>query len=251
MTSSDPRLPAPLPTDHPHLSAARLRLRRTQWAWAALCAAVGGLSLIVALRLGGQTPLIIAAVPWLTSGALLAFSSQPAALALVAAQFALSLVLLLPGAAAAFGPDPVAAVFGASGVEAALIGLIRAVLAVTAWSQFHFYRILYGTASSSGLDPRLPAIPEVVPNRSNAFGSASRTLGAVALLIALAAFGLAGNDLGLYALGAGHATSVLAIGLGLGAAFSPTTQRTSALTGIALGGAAFLAAVAAGRFLIS
>jgi hypothetical protein len=250
MTASNPRIP-PLPTDHPHLRAARQRLRRTQWTWAILCTTVGGLSLIVALRLGGEIQLIIAAVPWLASGALLGFGSQPAALALVAAQFALSLVLLLPGAAAAFGADPVAAVFGATGVEAAFIGLIRAVLAVTAWSQFHFYRILYGTASSSGLDPRLPAIPEVVPNRSNSFAAASRALGALALLAALSAFGLAGNDLGLYALGAGHAMSVLAMGLGLGAAFSPTTQRPSALTGIALGGLAFLAAVAAGRFLIS
>jgi hypothetical protein len=212
---------------------------------------VGGLCLIVALRLGGPSQWILAAVPWLTSGALLAFGSQPAALALVAAQFALSLILLLPGAAAAFGPDPVAAVFGATGVEAALIGLIRAALGVTAWSQFHFYRILYGTASSSGLDPRLPAIPEVVPNRSDSFAAASRALGALALLVALAAFGLAGNALGLYALGAGHAVSVLAIGLGLGAAFSPTTKRPSALTGIALGGLAFLAAVVAGRFLVS
>jgi hypothetical protein len=211
---------------------------------------VAALSLAAAIRLGGQAQLAVAAVPWVVTGGLLALSAQPAALALVSTQLALSLTALLPGAAAAFGPDPLATVFGATGVEAVLIGLIRAVLAVTAWSQFHFYRILYGTASSSGLDPRLPAVPEVVPNRSDAFASASRVLGGSALIVALAALALSGSDASLVALGSAHGMSVLAIGMGLGAAFSPTSRRPSALTGIALGGAAFLAAVAASRFLI-
>jgi hypothetical protein len=194
--------------------------------------------------------LVIAGIPWLLTALLLALSVQPALLALVAAQLAFSAALLIPSAAAAFGPDPVALTFGATGVEAVLSAFIRAILAVTAWSQFLFYRMLYGTATASGLDSSLPPVPEVVPNRSDSFAAGARALGGAALVTVLAALALMRSDVGLPALGVGHGMAVYAIGLGVGAAFSPTTRRAAALTGIALGSLAFLAAAAAGRFLL-
>ena len=251
MTNRASGEPPPLPVDHPQLQAARLRLRRTQWAWSALSFALAALSLVASLRLGFHPQLAIAGAPWLVTAFLLASSTQPALLGLVAAQLVFSLTLLLPGAAAAFGPDPVATVFGVTGIEAVFTGVIRVVLAITAWSQFFFYRMLYGTAAASGLDRRLPSVPEVVPNRSDTFASAGRALGALAVLAVLAALVFSQTGLALPALAAGHAMAIYAMGLGIGAAFSPTTRRGAALTGMALGGVAFLAAVAAGRFLVA
>jgi len=242
---------APLPVDHPHLQAARLRLRRSEWAWSALCFALAALALVVSLRSGGQPISVIAGTPWLATALLLASSTQPALLALLAAQLAFSLALLLPGATAVFGPDPVATVFGATGVEVILTGVIRVVLAVTAWSQFSFYRMLYGTAGASGLEHGLPAIPEVVPNRSDAFARAALALGAIAILGVMASFAFSRSGLGAPVLAAGHSLAIYAMGLGLGAAFSPTTRRGLALIGTALGGLAFLGAVAASRFLVA
>jgi hypothetical protein len=199
--------------------------------------------------MGGQAQLAAAAIPWLVTAALLAASAQPALLALLAAQLAFSLILLLPGAADAFGADPVTLTFGATGVEAILFALVRGGLALTAWSQFLFYRMLYGTAMASGLDPRLPAVPEVVPNRSDTFAVAGRAMGALSLLVVLASLSLRGPGAALPVLTVGHATAVYAIGLGVGSAFSPTGRRAAALTGVILGSLAFLGSVAAGRFL--
>jgi hypothetical protein len=237
--------------DHPHLQAARLRLRRSEWAWSALCFALAALALVISFRPGGHPISAIAGAPWLATALLLAFSAQPALLALLAAQLAFSLALLLPGATAIFGPDPVATIFGATGVEAVFTGVIRVVLAVTAWSQFSFYRMLYGTAAASGLERGLPPIPEVVPNRSDAFARAALSLGAIAVVGVTASFAFSRSGLGAPALAAGHSLAIYAIGLGLGAAFSPTTRRGSALAGTALGGLAFLGAVAASRFLVA
>jgi len=251
MTEPKRRSPPPLPLDHPQLQAARARLRRSRWAWSILAFALGALSLGASIRMGGQLQSAVAGLPWLLTALLLAFSSQPALLALVAAQLVFGLTLLLPGAAEAFGADPVTLTFGATGVEAALFALIRGALAVTAWSQFLFYRMLYGTAMASGLDPRLPAVPEVELNRSDTFAVAGRALGGTALIVVLAALPLRGTGLELPALAAGHAMAIYAIGLGLGAAFSPTTRRPAALAGIALASLGFLASVAAGRFLVA
>ena len=231
-------MPAILSPADPHLQAAVGRLRRTQWAWAALLAALAVLALAGA-RSGVQP---LAALQWAISAALLALAPQPALLALVAMQWGLSLAALTPAAAAALGPDPLGLVFGGGTVELLALAGVRLLLAVAAWNQFLFYRMLYGTAQASGLDPALPPVPEVVPNHSDRLALSSAVLGALGLLAAWggAALAPAAWTIGVRTLAV--AAAAFALGLGLGAAFSPTRRRGAALAGAGLGALAFLSA---------
>ena len=156
-------MPPSLEADNPNLQAAARRLRRVQWTWAALFLAMGVMTLIEAFRSGTQAGQLIVGTAWFLGALLLAVAAQPALLAMVAVTLVLTLILLLP-AGGPLGPDPLAAVLGSSPVEAWASAVVRVILALTAWNQFLFYRMLYGTASAAGLGPDLPAIPEVVPN---------------------------------------------------------------------------------------
>lgn len=231
-------MPATLSPADPNLQAAVGRLRRTQWAWAALLAALAALALASAPS--GVHPL--SALPWAAAAVLLALGPQPALLALVALLWALSLAALTPAARAALGPDPLGLIFGGGGIELVALAGVRLLLAVAAWNQFLFYRMLYGTAQASGLDPALPIVPEVVRNRSDSLALASMALGGLGLLSAWvgAAMLPASASAGARALGAGAAA--FALGLGMGAAFSPTRRRGAALAGAGLGALAFLSA---------
>jgi hypothetical protein len=88
---------------------------------------------------------------------------------------------------------------------------------------------------------RLPPIPEVVPNqtrRLTAYAWAGSVAGGLCLALSPAleeAEALRSAALGL---------AMLAIGLGIGVAFSPTRHRGAALAAVVAGGFVFTAAVA-------
>ena len=232
-----------LTSEHPNLRHAATRLRRTLWIWAALAA---GMGLITAAPAGGAE--LVPALGWLAAAALMALFAQPVLLALTAVQWALSLVAWIPGVASVTGGDALTMLLQPGAFESVGLAIVRVLLAITAWNQFLFYRMLYGTGRAAGLDPNLPPIPEVVANRTDAWALASRLLGGVALVAALAALGLS-TPSRLTVIQAGLLLASLALGLGLGAAFSPTTRRGAALLGAGFGGVSFVLALAAGAAL--
>jgi hypothetical protein len=228
--------------DHPNLQLAAQRLRRILWTWAALFA---GMGLLAFFRAGPDR--LAQALPWLAAAALLAISRQPALLALAAVIWGLSMVGTLPQPSGAPLPDPLSSLLGEGVIERLALVLARVLLMITAWNQFMFYRLLYGSAGASGLDPELPPIPEVIENRSDRLAWVARLIGVLALAFTLLALPLAGSGLRLASLDLALGGAWFAIGLGAGAAFSPTRQRRIALTGGTLGVAAFLLAVTLGR----
>jgi hypothetical protein len=120
---------------------------------------------------------------------------------------------------------------------------------ITAWNQFLFYRMLYGTASATGLEADALAIPEVVPNRTDGIARAAQLFGYLTVLLVLMAIALRDSPLDRSLLGVAFTTTSLAVGLGLGAAFSPTLRRGEALRGVAVGAVGFLMALLSGRVL--
>lgn len=234
---------APLSPEHPHLRQAAGRLRRTLWVWAALSA---GMGLLAASPAGGGT--LIPALAWLTAAALLALTPQPVLLALAAGQWALSLLAWIPGVGAATGADPLSTLLQPGAFESIGLAVVRLLLAATAWNQFLFYRMLYGTGKAAGLNRELPPIPEVIPNRSDRWALVSRAAGAAALIAGLASFAL-GPPIRPLTIQSGLALASLALGLGLGAAFSPTSRRGAALLGTGLAAMAVIVALAAGTRL--
>jgi hypothetical protein len=233
-------MPTELTSEHPNLRQAATRLRRTLWIWAALAA---GMGLLTAAPAGGGE--LVPAIGWLVAAVLMALFAQPVLLALTAVQWALSLVAWIPGVARIAGSDALTTLLQPGAFESIGLAIVRVLLAVTAWNQFLFYRMLYGTGRAAGLDPNLPPIPEVVPNRTDAWALASRLFGGAAIVAALAALGLS-TAARLIVIQAGLLLASLALGLGLGAAFSPTTRRGAALLGAGLGGVGFVLALAVG-----
>jgi hypothetical protein len=149
------------------------------------------------------------------------------------------LINLVPGSEAALGANPLAASLGSEPLEILGYGVIQAIMMVTAWNQFMFYRMLYGTQAATGLDPDSPLIPEVIPNRADGMAWSARLLGVASLIAAISAIPLARTSGSAWAVEAGMGLSVFAIGLGLGSAFSPTRKRSLALMGIVLGAVGF------------
>ena len=240
-----PEGPLELSVDHPNLRLAATRLQRLQWIWGAL---FGGMAVLAWFTVGDVYPL--AALPWLAAALLLAFLLQPALLALVALLWGLSLVALIPGMATVFGPDPISEVFSGGTIETVGRAVVRVLLAGVAWNQFLFYRMLYGTKRMVGLDSDLPDIPEVVDNRSDALAVASSVLGAAGAVATLLSLTLSGRPAGHALVQLAYHVSIFALGLGLGAAFSPTSQRRWALIGALLGILTFLGSLAAGRLVL-
>jgi hypothetical protein len=234
---------APLSADHPNLQAAAARLRRLQWVWGLLAAALGGITLAV-----GGLPSAAIAVGWIVLAALLVTRPQPLLLACVAVAFGFSLIFLIPGVGLVLGPDALATLLG--GGLAGFIGmaLVRLVLMATAWNQLFFYRLLYGT--STILSQGLPALPEVIANISDRAAWAARLSGLIGLVLTFSAVPLRQSPVLVHALGAAYSLSVFAVGLGLGAAFSPTNRRNMALTGVALGMTTLVLALLVGRAFV-
>jgi hypothetical protein len=233
-------LPEPIQTDHPNLQLASKRLRRMLRFWALLFAAMGLVSW-VALR--ASHPLTVA--QWMISALLFALVTQPALLVLAAAIWGISITSLIPGAALLLGPDPLGILFASGVFETIVLIFVRIVFAVMAMNQFLFYRMLYGTERMTGLDESLPDIPEVIPNRSNLLAQISVALALLGIMLIIIGWTLLTGSFAMRLLHAAAITASFAVGLGLGAAFSPTDKRGAALTAVFLGAFTFLLALTA------
>jgi hypothetical protein len=232
-------VPRSLSPEHPNLVRAATRLRRILLAWAGLFGGAGLLSL--AAQPG------VAPVFWLLGAILIVVEPQPALLGMVSVCWGLSLLGVSPELNRAIGLDPVGSLFSAGWAESLSLGFVRLILAVMAWNQFLFYRLLYGTRSMTGLAAELPDVPEVIPNRTgrlNTYAWAAWLVGGLTLLSSsLPAAQLILRPLRTASLG----LAALSIGLGVGVAFSPTHRRGTALAAIVLGSFVLLASVAALR----
>jgi len=219
-------------------------LRRNLWVWAGLFLAMAAL---VYTALGPTHILRIA--PWIAGALLLTFGRQPAYLAVVSIFWGLELIHLVPGAEAALGANPLSASLGSGPVEILGYAVLEAVMMVTAWNQFMFYRMLYGTEGVSGLDPDSPVIPEIVPNQTSSLAWVALILAIASMITAAVAIPLARESRSGWAVETALGQSEFAIGLGLGVAFSPTTRRRVALAGTIMGGAGFVISLAVNQAL--
>jgi hypothetical protein len=237
-------LPTTLPHDHPNLIAATARLRRNLWIWAGLFLAM---AVLIYTSLG--PPHILRAAPWIIGALLFIFGRQPAYLALASIFWGLELIHLVPGAEAALGPNPLSASLGSSPLEMLGYAVLEAVMLITAWNQFMFYRMLYGTQGFSGLDPDAPLIPEVIPNQTSRLAWAALILALGSVIAAAGAIPLARQARSVWAVDTAMGLSEIAMGLGLGVAFSPTTRRRLALAGTLVGVVGFAFSLAINQAL--
>lgn len=237
-------MPKTLSTRDPNLLASVGRLRRAQQLWGVLLIALGVLT-----ELAATSAHPVAGLPFIAIG-LLAFRwAEPALLATVATLVAFSIVPTINPRITILGPDPLTSVASLSLVELVAYVIGKSLIVLTAANQFFLYRFLYGSEQATSDDPTQAIIPPMVPNRTDGLARWARALaltglaGAVAAL-ALSAVGPAGFTPQLLAEIAGSLV-VVAVGLGLGSAFSPTDERQAALTGVGLGVLAYtIAAVA-------
>ena len=247
-------MPHSLSPDHPNLQRAVSRLRRILLGWAALFAGVTALTFLSA---PGVIP-----IQWLAGIALLTRSAapdpsrsdsflglQPALLGLAAVTWALSLLGLVPAINEIFALDPIVLMFEAGFIESLALAFVRGILVVMAWNQFLFYRMLYGTQGTVGLEPGMPDIPEMVPNRTGLLETYARWAGISGGLLILAAYIIPNNDLLLPLLSGALGAGMVGIGLGVGVAFSPTYRRPAALVSIVFGGIIFVVSIISARLL--
>ncbi len=247
-------MPQSLSPDHPNLQKAVSRLRRVFFAWAALFA---GMAVLTFLASPGVIPL-----QWMAGMALLILSAapdpargggflglQPALLALVSITWALSLLGLMPAINQVFALDPIVLLFEAGLIESVALAFVRGILVLMAWNQFQFYRMLYGTRDAVGLEPGLPDIPEVVPNRTALLENYARWAGISGGGIILAAYIIPNSELLPPLLSSSLGAGMVAVGLGVGVAFSPTDRRPAALGSIVVGGIIFVVSIASARLL--
>lgn len=192
---------------------------------------------------------VLRTAPWIAAALLFAFGRQPAYLAVASIFWGLELIHLVPGAEAALGPNPLAASLGSGALERLGYAVLEAVMMITAWNQFMFYRMLYGTQGFSGLDPESPAIPEIVPNRTNLLAWTALLLALCSTIAAAAAIPLSRQARSGWGVETVLGLSELAIGLGLGVAFSPTTRRRVALAAVFMGAAGFAISLAINQAL--
>jgi hypothetical protein len=174
---------------------------------------------------------------------------QPALLGLVSVTWALSLLGLVPAINEIFALDPIVLMFEAGFIESLALAFVRGILVVMAWNQLLFYRMLYGTQGTVGLEPGMPDIPEMVHNRTALLETYARWAGIAGGLIILAAFIIPNDDLLLPLLSSALGAGMVAIGLGVGVAFSPTQRRSAALGSIVVGGIIFMASIVSARTL--
>ena len=240
-------MPETLSPETPNLRLAVGRLRRTLWVWAALLAALAALQWF-ALQRAPDPVALIEVLGLLLIALLISLDPQPAYLALVAVIWGASIVRLVPGVAAVFGPDILVALVGDSWLEQLAAAIVRLLLMVTAWNQFMLYRLLYGTAQFHAADPQAPVIPEIIPNRAPRLAIIGRWMAAAAVALALAAIPLADPPGRWVALHTSLVLATIALGLGLGAAFSPLPRRAPALQAITIATTAYLMALIVGAW---
>lgn len=227
-------MPKTLSTTDRNLVTAVGRLRRVQQIWGALLIALG-----VVTELAATSNHPVAGVPFVLIG-LLAFRwADPALLAAIATLMAFSTVPTLNPRLTILGPDPVVSVTTLSVVEQVALVVGKAIVTLTAANQFFLYRFLYGTERATSDDPQQPIIPPMVPNRTNGLARWGRLIALVGAGLSVAALLLTTVDPAAYlpqvlAETAGS-LAVMAVGIGLGCAFSPTDERPAALVGVGAG----------------
>ncbi len=214
------------------------------WIWAGLFLAM---AVLIYTALGSAH--ILRAAPWIIGALLFIFGRQPAFLALASIFWGLELIHLVPGAEAALGPNPLSASLGSSPLEILGYAVLEAVMLITAWNQFMFYRMLYGTQGFTGLDSEAPLIPEVVPNQTSRLAWTALILALGSVIVTAAAIPLARQARSVFAVDTALGLSELAMGLGLGVAFSPTTRRRLALAGTLIGAVGFALSLAINQAL--
>jgi hypothetical protein len=231
-------MPKTLSRKDPNLVEAVNRLRRGEKIWGLLLIGLGGLTAYAA---GADHP--VAGLPMIVVGLFAFVWGEPAMLAAVATVVAFSIIPSINPRLTILGPDPLREAMVGSTIELIALVVGKALVVLTTTSQFMFYRFLYGSARATSDDPEIAIIPPMVPNRTNGLARAARWMALIGL-----ALGLAGM-LFVYVAPFAFATpltgemagslGVVAIGLGLGCAFSPTDERTAALTSVVVGLAAY------------
>ncbi len=233
---------ATLDTQDPNLQEGVKRHDRTQRTYGGLLIAYGLLAQIVAVTQPGVFH-PIAGLPFIFVGFFAWAWREPALLPAMAALFITSIVPTIARVFTIPGPDPVVLLTNASGWEVAALVAVKAFMGLSAFQQFFQFRLLYGTAWATSDEPGLPVIPELVPNRTDTLARWARGAAVVGVMVAALALAFALNDpraLGTQvAAEVAGALGVLGVGLGLGAAFSPTTERPAALVGLAGGTLAY------------
>jgi len=234
-------MPRTLSVKDPNLIAAVARLQRTQQLWGALMI---GLGIVTEFAATSAHP--IAGLALIAVG-LLAFRwAEPALLATIATVIAFSIVPTINPRLTILGPDPLRQIADLSLIELTALVVGKGLIVLTTANQFFVYRFLYGTARASSEDPNLALIPAMVPNRTNGLARAARWMGLISLVLALVGAGfllVAPDAFQTQVLAeAGGTLAVVAIGLGLGCAFSPTDERLPALASLGLGLLGYLAA---------
>jgi len=234
-------MPKTLSKDDPNLLKAVTRLTRGQMLWGWLFI---GLGLFTQLAAGTAHP--VSGLPLIAIGVACLRWSDPALIATVAVLMALSILPSLNPRATILGPEPLYRVMDLGLVERGALVFAKLILVYTALQQFLVLRFLYGTEMATSDDPDLPLIPAMIPNNTNRLARWSRILafaGIVFTIIALllAIFAPAASFARTLA-ELGGSLGAVALGLGLGAAFSPTDEREAALWAIALGAVSYIAA---------
>lgn len=231
-------MPKTLSKKDPNLVEAVNRMTRAQRVWGLLLIGLGALT-----EWAGASGHPVAGLPLIAVGLFALVWAEPAVLAAVAVVVAFSIVPTVNPRLSILGPDPLRLALEGSVIELVAIVVGKVLIVLTAANQFLFYRFLYGTARATGDDPEMAIIPEMVPNRTNGLARSGRWIGLIGL--ALGAAGLlfvftVPSAILTPLLGEMAASlGVVALGLGVGCAFSPTDERTAALTSLGLGVVAY------------
>lgn len=234
-------MPNTLSKTDPNLLTGVRRLQRVQKVWGALLI---GLGVITELAATSAHP--VSGVPFIAVGLFVLRWPEPAMLAVVAALVGFSIVPSINPRLTILGPDPFLQLADPSFLELLAVVVGKALLVLTAAGQFFFYRFLYGTRRASTEDPEQDIIPEMVPNRTNGLARWARWIGIGSLIFAAGTIFLSTVDPSAYLprlwAEIGGSLATLAIGIGLGVAFSPTDERRLALVGVAAGAVAYVVA---------
>jgi hypothetical protein len=231
-------MPKTLSKKDPNLVEAVNRLKRVQRIWGVLLIGLGVLT-----EWAGASNHPMAGLPLIAVGLFALVWAEPAVLAAVAVAMVFSIMPTVNPRLTILGPDPLRLALEGSIIELVAIVVGKALIVLTATNQFLFYRFLYGTATATSEDPEMAIIPEMVPNRTNGLARSARWIGLIGLALALAGvvfvFTVPTAILTPLLGEMGASLGVVAIGLGVGCAFSPTDERRTALISLGLGVVAY------------
>jgi hypothetical protein len=236
-------MPKTLSKKDPNLLEGVKRLDRAQKTAGWLLIGYGLLTQFVSL---GDHP--IAGLPFIAIGFFCLRWGDPALLAAAAVLFGLSIAPTVNPGISILGPEPVLVLAQRVGwLENIALIAAKGFLAYSAVNQFFLFRLLYGTERATTDDAELALIPTMVANRTNTLARWSRSTAIVSALSGLVALGLRAFDPPAFSTRVVAemcgALGVVALGLGFGAAFSPTDERRAALIGMGLGFASYVAAI--------